>query len=333
MGEKSLIRCFLHKQRIQALWDTGSEICAVDEVWKENHLPEVKLRDVAELVDPLDPLQVEAANGTEMPHTGWVEVSFKLTANDEKLLIPVLVLRGNQQPCPIIGFKVIKYLVLKSLQGQTKTSDKEKLMKTVTLAFPHLRKNKAKAFINAVSVGQPCEHNVRTTNERINVPKRSSIQIECRVQASPFKEDKTLIFEPHENPQWPEGLEFCDTLVSVKAGMAPRILVSVQNPTSHDITLSGRTVIGTVQSVRAVYPANIFKPDHLPTASVHQVQAKSSSEDTPTDEQWDPPVDLTHLNEHQKQAVSQMLREESHSFSKSDDDIICKSANEHFTKG
>lgn len=155
------------------------------------------------------------------------------------------------------------------------------------------------------------------------MPKCSSIQIECRVQASPFKEDKTLIFEPHENPQWPEGLEFCDTLVSVKAGMTPRIVVSVRNPTSHDITLSGRTVIGTVQSVRAVYPANIFKPDHLPTASVHQVQAKSSSEDTPTNEQWDPPVDLTHLNEHQKQAVSQMLREESESFSRSDDDIGC----------
>lgn len=104
VGEKSLIRCFLHKQRIQALWDTGTQICAVDEVWKENHLSNVKLRDVAELVDPLEPLQVEAANGTEMPHTGWVEVSLKLTADDEELLIPMLVLRGNQQPCPIIGF-------------------------------------------------------------------------------------------------------------------------------------------------------------------------------------------------------------------------------------
>ncbi len=322
VGEKCLIRCFLHKQRIQALWDTGSQICAIDEVWKENHLPDERLRDVAELVDPLTPLQVEAANGTEMPYTGWLEVSFKLSASDDELLIPVLVLRGNQQPCPIIGFNVIKHLVMNSTQDQTKHRGKEKLVKTVTVAFPHLRKNRAKAFINAVSVGQPCEYNVRTANERVNVPERSSIQIECRVQAPPFKENKTLIFEPHENPQWPEGLEFCDTLVSVKAGMTPKIVVSVQNPTSHDITLSGRTVIGTVQSVRSVYPANIFKSD-LTTASVRHVLAKSSIENTPTDEQWDPPVDLTHLNEHQKQVVSQMLREESQSFSRSDDDIGC----------
>ena len=323
VGKKCVIRCFLHKQRIQALWDTGSQICAIDEVWKESHLPDAKLRDVAELIDPLDPLHIEAANGTEMPYIGWLEVSFKLTANDEELLIPMLVLKGNQQPCPIIGFNVIEYLVVNSVLDRTKHRDREKLLKTVRIAFPHLRKNRAKAFINAVSAGQPCEHNVRTANERVSVPKRSSIQIECRVQAPPFKEDKTLIFEPHENPQWPEGLEFCDTLVSVKAGMTPKIVVSVQNPTSHDLTLSGRTAIGTVQSVRSVYPANIFKSDCLPTASVHKVQAKSSSEDTPTDEQWDPPVDLTHLNEQQRQVISQMLREESQSFSRSDDDIGC----------
>ena len=281
------------------------------------------LRDVAELVDPLDPLQIEAANGTEMPYIGWLEVSFKLTASDRELLIPMLVLKGNQQQCPIIGFNVIEHLVLDSLQDQPKQGDKEKLVKAVKMAFPHLRKNNAKTFINAVSVGQACDHNVRTANERISVPKQNSIQIECRVQAPPFREDKTLIFEPHENPQWPEGLDFCDTLVSVKAGMAPKIIVSVQNPTGHDITLPGRTVIGTVQSVRLVYPANIFKRDHLPTASIHHVQAQSSSESIPAHEPWDPPVDLTHLEEHQRKIVGQMLREESESFSRSDDDIGC----------
>ncbi|KAI3374922.1 hypothetical protein L3Q82_021061 [Scortum barcoo] len=270
-------------KRIQALWDTGSQICAIDEVWKESNIPDVKLRDVAELFDPLDPLQIEAANGTEMPYVGWLEVSFKLTANDEELIIPMLVLKGSRQPCPIIGFNVIEYLVVNRVQDQTTDRDREKLMKTVKIAFPHLkRKNRANAFINAVSVGQPCEHNVRTANERVDVPKYSSIQIECRVQAPPFKEDKTLIFEPHENPQWPEGLEFCDTLVSGKAGMTPKIVVSVQNPTSHDITLPARTVIGMVQSVRAVYPASIFKSDNLPTTSVYEVQARSPGEDTPT---------------------------------------------------
>ncbi|GAA6092353.1 uncharacterized protein LOC106567938 [Tachysurus ichikawai] len=288
VGKKCVIRCFLNKQKTQALWDTGSQICAIDEVWKKSHLPDVPLRDVSELVDPLDPLQIEAANGTEMPYVGWLEV----TAGDDPLLIPMLVLKGKQQQCPIIGFNVIERLVLDTLQNQTKHVDKNNLVEAVRMAFPHLRKNKAKTFINAVSIGQTCDHDVKTVNERVSVPKRTSIQIECQVQASPFREDNTLIFEPDKNPRWPEGLEFCDTLVSVKAGMTPKIIVSVQNPTSHDIMLSGRTVIGTVQSARSVYPANAFKTDSLPTASIHHVQAQDSNESTPTQARWDPPAEF-----------------------------------------
>ncbi len=96
-----------------------------------------------------------------MPNTGWIEVSF--TANDDELLITMLVLKGNQQQCPVIGFNVTERFVLDSLQDQTKHGDKERL--AVKMFFPHLRKNKAKTFINAVSVGQTCDYNVRTANE------------------------------------------------------------------------------------------------------------------------------------------------------------------------
>lgn len=51
VGKKCVIWCFLHKQKIQALWDTGSQVCAVDEIWKNSHLPDFPLRDVSELVD------------------------------------------------------------------------------------------------------------------------------------------------------------------------------------------------------------------------------------------------------------------------------------------
>lgn len=104
--------------------------------------------------------------------------------------------------------------------------------------------------------------------------------------------------------------------------MAPKFIISVQNPTRHDITLAGRTFTGTVQSVSSVY-AKIFKTDHMPAASIHHVQPEGSHKNTPAHEQWDPPVDLTHLDEHQRQIASQMLREESESFSRSDYDIGC----------
>lgn len=39
------------------------------------------------------------------------------------------------------------------------------------------------------------------------------MQVKCKVHTKPLKEDTMLVFEPDDNGQWPEGLEFCDTLV------------------------------------------------------------------------------------------------------------------------
>lgn len=89
------------------------------------------------------------------------------------------------------------------------------------------------------------------------------------------------------------GLEFCDTLVSVKAEMAPKIIISVQNPTNHKIILSGRTVIGSVQLVQAEYPVNIIDQNHLPASSIHCIHAQATGENTPPHENWDPPINLT----------------------------------------
>ena len=59
--------------------------------------------------------------------------------------------------------------------------------------------------------------------------------------AHPFKEDMTALFQLDLNPQWPDGLEFHDILVSVRKAAFPVITIDVSNPTDHDIVLLGRT--------------------------------------------------------------------------------------------
>lgn len=93
-------------------------------------------------------------------------------------------------------------------------TDKTKQYSTVKTAFPSLKRNKVRAFIQAVSAEQTDEYAVKTKKEKVAVPKHSSIQIECRVASQPFKEDMTMLFQPDLNPQWPDDLEFFDTLVS-----------------------------------------------------------------------------------------------------------------------
>ncbi len=49
------------------------------------NVPDIKLRDIAEVVDPDDPLQTEAANGTKMLYVGWIEVTFRLVAGAKEM--------------------------------------------------------------------------------------------------------------------------------------------------------------------------------------------------------------------------------------------------------
>ena len=160
---------------------------------------------------------------------------------------------------------------------------------------------------------------MKTKREDNLVSKHSTIQVNCRVAAQPFKDDMTMLFQPDPNPQWPDGLEFFDTLVRVKEGTLPVITIEVSNSTEHDIVLPGRTLIGTIQTIMTVLSPQISEKAETP-ATVSHTSVKPTSN---TSEQWDPPVDLSHLGEDQRQVAQQMLREECQSFSRSDSDIGC----------
>ncbi|KAK3525684.1 hypothetical protein QTP70_004904 [Hemibagrus guttatus] len=159
-----------------------------DEEWKAKYAPEVTLRNISEATEAPDSLRLVAANGANMPYSGWVELTFKLASpvtEEKELTIPVLVLKDQELPRPIIG--------------------------TVRSAFPSIKKKSVHTFINLVTAEDLSEYVVL--------------------------------------PETTEG--------------------------------DGNT------------------------------------------DRWDPPVDVNHLTPPQQQQVKQMLREECHAFSKSDDDIGC----------
>ncbi|KAL1249455.1 hypothetical protein QQF64_020460 [Cirrhinus molitorella] len=330
VGRQCLIECYLHGHRVQALWDKGSQVCVIDELWKQEYLSDVPLRDVSNILEAPSTLNLIAANGIDMPFIGYVEVTFRLvspTSHHTELVIPILVAKGQNLSHPIIGFNVIEQIVNSIKQVQPSTVNNNMLEKTVKATFPSLKRSKVQTFIKLVSAQSACEYTVKTTKGNVNVPKRSIMQVSCGVYMQPVKEDSVLIFEPDVNPCWTDGLEFTESLVRLKRGAPTNITIEVCNDTDHDITLMGQTSIGTVQLVKNVFPASMFEvPANPTTIGVCHIQAAdntSSLDNTNTDEEWDPPVDVSHLSKHQKQVVQKMLREECQSFSKSDNDIGC----------
>lgn len=57
---------------------------------------------------------------------------------------------------------------------------------------------------------ESCDYVVKTTNENLTVPRHVSVQVDCKVQTSPLKEDTIFLFKPDVNLQWAEGVELCE---------------------------------------------------------------------------------------------------------------------------
>ena len=58
------------------LWEIEAQVSIVSKEWMMNNLPKAKSSRIEELINEKK-LDLKAANGTEVPYEGWVEISFK----------------------------------------------------------------------------------------------------------------------------------------------------------------------------------------------------------------------------------------------------------------
>lgn len=55
------------------------------------------------------------------------------------------------------------------------------LHKIVKYAFPGMKKNKIRSFINLVTAENPSEYLAKTMKDPVNIPKHTIMQIQCRM--------------------------------------------------------------------------------------------------------------------------------------------------------
>ena len=112
----------------------------------------------------------------------------------------------------------------------------------------------------------------------------------------------------------------------VKGGKSSRVDIEVRNTTRHDIKLRGRTVLGRLQLVQSVVPADVRLRDEL--QNTQQAQNQHESRDLRTTQIRDVPlielpnhlksVDLAGLTSEQQRLASQLLLEEADAFAQND---------------
>lgn len=112
VGKRCLVRASLAGVSTTILWDIGSQASTVGADWKEKYLPDVKVKPVNELLEDQS-LELSAANGTNIPYRGWIDIEVTLSKDavagmsDKPVMVLVLVADHDMER-PIIGFNVIE---------------------------------------------------------------------------------------------------------------------------------------------------------------------------------------------------------------------------------
>ena len=146
VGRRCMVKCLIQGKEVEALWDTGSQVCFVSREWQQAHLPLEVLRNVEALLGAGEELNLEAVNGTDIPFDGWIEVRFKLAGDDttvDELTVPVLVGRKEQE-YPIVGFNVIEEIFRQHSENPQAASN------IIQQSFPSVHHTQVGALVNLI---------------------------------------------------------------------------------------------------------------------------------------------------------------------------------------
>ena len=80
---KCSVQCYLDDQPLEVLWDTGTQVSIVSESFLKSQLSSVQIQDIEQLLGSNGSISLQAANGTDIPYCGWVEIGVRLTNENE----------------------------------------------------------------------------------------------------------------------------------------------------------------------------------------------------------------------------------------------------------
>ena len=229
------------------LLDSGSQVTMVERAWIDKALPNVRIQPLESLFSE-QPLEITAANGTDVPFDGWVAVELQVCSENYghvKIQVPLLI-SSNSLNCSLLGSNVIAEII-KTNQDETDISALLKEPLSISdSAVETLVSNLQILTPDAIAY----EYCVRTGKRGLNIPAGQICELKCRVREWP--KGGTMFFQPNLVSDCPEGLELLPALVDVPSGSTKTVKISIQNPTKHDIYLAKRTVLGTLEEVTSL---------------------------------------------------------------------------------
>ena len=166
---------------------------------------------------------MQAANGTDIPYCGWVEIRVRLTGeNNTEVKVPFLLTKENIEQ-PIIGFNVIELMV-----RNTEGKEDNALLGRMSRSFRMSECGDVQALISLIRTTNSDELcQVKSSKKPHIVPAGETVRVPCRANTGPIRQMTPVIFEPDELATWPSGLAVHESLTTVKEGDATILPIAV----------------------------------------------------------------------------------------------------------
>lgn len=327
-----MVSCLINGVPLEMLLDSGAQVTMVGRAWIEKALPDVKIQPLESLFSNQS-LEISAANGTEVPLDGWAEIDLQICSeNHGHVAIRVPLLISQNCNSPLLGSNVIAEII----KENTDKGDKVNVTAILKEALS-VTESTIEALVSALQLTAPDETpacNIRIGKKGVTIPAGKICEVKCRVRGWPG--DGTMLFQPSQENNCPEGLELFPALIDVPSGSSKCTKIPIQNSTRHDVYLAQRTVLGTLEDIAEVKPVKYLssEPMQQNTAQTCSVQLSTDKQTNVkkrkdrqtaqmTEDKWHPPVDVSHLGEDEQKIVREMLFNQSDVFAKDDADIGC----------
>jgi len=231
----------------------------------------------------------------------------------DELTVPVLV-GQKEQEYPIIDFKVIEEVLSQHSENPQTASN------IIQQSFPLVHHTQVGALVNLI---QSRSQDTGTTTVKVGkrdvmLPKGEATRVKCQIHFGLVPEGMPMIFEPKEDSELPDGLELSEELTKIIPLTSSHVPILVHNNTDRNIVIKRRTELGRVHMVKSVLPIP-NPPDQKYTQGEEKPYFRATSQQGHEQDEWEPPVDLSQLEENKQLIVCKMLRQEAGAFARSND--------------
>lgn len=284
------------------------------------------MRALDELLDELESFRLYAANGQSIPYDGWVELMVNLLGNDNPALavqVPFLVSQ-LPLPQPIIVSNVLDEMI----SGPQSSAETHAMVISLLQKALGVEEDQAIAMVNFTQVQKTSNDviaTIRVGKEDVRIPAGKTVHVRCRVPPTLDTSDSVVLYEPSGENTCLEQLSIGEGLLEITNSRWPLIHVPISNHTKHEITLSKRTELGSVQHVTKVNEIGKLESqqDEKPPVQAVQAEVNATTPESPSAGLWQPPIDLSHLEPEQQRLAEEMLRAETAAFARDSSDIGC----------